>query len=300
MLVSGNHTAAMLKYLVVSVVGLLCSWLLTGCCDADGRKQEMNDWAEENGVDVIGGLDDYRVTLTEIECRETDDGFFGGNEDELTVTITCGRQKASLYLQMTAGGIKSEACPNRGIGSGLFGSGGMALQCRNGDSVKIALSEDDDFSPTDTGANTVGWNLISSLTLGAPVKFGVAVRSTSTWDKIGDWFLDNVGLCATDFIPFAKAGKFSTAAKKFLKKKAKAAIRAGAASLMDEKISEEPEDGDWKTDPKGYVLEKFNQIQCVQTTQGQYMVKLEFFGVAHCFSSLMLSALCVVFVVFRP
>lgn len=259
--------------------------------------KEINERAEENGVDVIGGLEAYRVALNYLECKETDDGFFGGNRDELTVTITCGEEQASHSLQMSAKEVEFEECPKRGIGGlPLSKANSMVLLCEKGNSVKIALTEDDTFSPTDGGGNTVGWDFISDLTIGAPVKFGVGVGSTSTWDKIGDWLIDNVGLCATDFIPFAKAGKFSKKAKKFLKGKAEAAIQAGVADALDMKIAQEPEEADWKTDPKRYVEEKFDEVQCLQSTAGSYMVQLQFFGAACGFPSLIPSILSIVFV----
>lgn len=232
-------------------------------------------------MDVLGSLDDFRVTMTLLKCFETDDGFFGGNEDELTVTMACGDQKASSSHKMEAGMFEEETCPNRGIG-GLWLSKiwSMALHCKNGDAVRIGITEQDDFSPEDGGSNRISWENIQMLLPMTPVTLSVSVGSKHWWDKFGDWYLDNIGLCVTDAIPFFNKVKklgFNKAARKFMKKQAKAIVKEGVRQQIEGSGNEEEVGEDFTVDQ---YMESFDKATCLQRNNGQYQVRLEFFGSA--------------------
>lgn len=252
---------------------LIIAGSLIGCCDND--QNDIKDKYEKDGADFLGAVGFYHVALQSIECVETDDGFFGGNQDELTISMSCGGDVKKMRKSMKAGDSHKSDCTGNGIGD-IWTK--MQLDCEPGSNVNVALSEEDDFSPTDGGANTVTWDTISYLTHRTVLKVGVTVGSQHWWDKLGDAFIGTVGVCLTDFIPSTwamKAMKLSARTVKFFRK-ANKAVKIYSHAQRRAGQCQEMTDDSLGCATVGDALDTVWDAQCLSQTPGQYKLNLEF------------------------
>jgi len=267
-------TPATIKVVALAALSIFCMVQILGCCDDE--QGELKDQYEKEGADFLGTLGKYRVALKKIRCHETDDGFFGGNRDELTISVCCGKECVQKSKSMEAGEVEEEQCPGDGIGGWPMTS--MELECNHGEDVQVSISEDDDFSPTDGGSSIVKWEMIEFFLHMTTIQVAIDVGSLHWWDKLGDAFMEHIGICLTDFVP----GGWAVRAMK-MSKKSQAYIKTMKKGIKKyQRLQEKAKEcGSVAEDDLGCVtigdaLDDIWSATCLSPTNGQYELRLEF------------------------
>eukprot|EP00438_Fugacium_kawagutii_P036607 Skav217817 [mRNA] locus=scaffold889:160361:161245:+ [translate_table: standard] len=254
---------------------------MQGCC-SDQIPEDLRQQNEQEGVDFIGALGGFKVHVRSIHCQDTDDGFFGGYEDEITVRLYCRSGGSKQYKgEFTAGSVVENTCYGGSVGTAYESviSGSLEVHCQPGESVTVSIWDVDDFSSNDVGGYTLEWSAIEAAVPGQLFPVRMQLAGTSVWDSLYEWFRDQGGICLTDLLPFAgkaaRALKWSKKAVKFIK----------TAKKLDKKFQKAQEklsecDG---TEACGNVLDTMDAIydaQCSGGNPGQYNLVLQVTGSA--------------------
>jgi len=257
--------------------------MLHGCCPGSMTKDEA--WEErrkrfaEEGVDIIGAAERFAVYVKEMECLNTDDGLFGGNTDELRVTISCSGPQgeggsATMADSFEDGTLKYEQCHDDAINT--FMGENLRISCPPESSVILRLEEGDDFSADDVGTTEISWENIATLPNWSRISFGTEVQSVSLWDQLWDQIQFNVQVCLTDLVPStrtARALMFSARSIRHIKN-----VNSGIKqySRLQRHVERCDENG---VEPCGDVaaaLDDVWNLQCTSATSGSYRFVLEF------------------------
>merc|ERR1711941_250471 len=123
--------------------------------------EDMSEKYNTDGMDLIGNVDKFGVQVKKVKCLNTDDGLLGGNEDDLQITLSCGDESVSHTGQWEENDVSETNCVYDGVGTFLTGQ--LELECNKGDSIRLDLTEKDDWSADDKGGLTIGWDVMEAM-----------------------------------------------------------------------------------------------------------------------------------------
>lgn len=252
--------------------------MLHGCCHGsmtyEEALEERNAKFEEDGVDIIGAAEQFAVYVKRMECVNTDDGFFGGNEDEIRLTISCaGGESATLSAEFEDGTVLEEQCHEDAINT--FPSGeNLKISCPPESDVELVLEEGDDMSADDVGTTTISWENIATLPHLSRMSFGTDIQSVSFLDQLWDE-LQFGGVCLTDLVPSTRAARGLRFSQRTIRHIKSANRGMRQYSRLQRHVDRCAED----IGPCGDVaaaLDDVWNLQCVAASAGSYRFILEF------------------------
>lgn len=201
-------------------LGCLQGCLLQGCCHPsltdEAAKELRNERWAENGIEIIGNAQRFAVWVKYMECLNTDDGWLGGETDDLTIELSCDGDSRTLTDTWNDGKIMHSECHEDAINT-QWGSN-LKVSCPQGSDVIVRFTEEDDLSANDHGSTTMRWREIAVLPEMSQVTFQASIGSVSVWDRIWDE-IQGQGICVTDIIPSsatARSFRFSARTQRSL------------------------------------------------------------------------------------
>jgi len=273
------------------VASIVVAWLglsLSGCgCEKGKLPEEQQKKTEQEGVALVGMHDNFGVQVKSITCTKVDDGLFGGKAEEPSFKLSCtggyaDGTKEGTFKKDFKEGDKSDSDPfffPTDKKCFYAGVGGLSVTCQKGSGVRLDIQEKDTFSSSETGSNTLSWEMIQFAPHGMRLSFPVSTSSTGAWDKMWAGVSGLTGgICITDLIPGAKIAR--TALKLSPK-----AVKMIKAANRNKRRYEKMQDklgrcGDLGVEPCGDaadVMQAAWDAQCVTATLngGTYTVEVQ-------------------------